>query len=158
MVAKSGDALLRRSARTALCKRILPLALVVTPNIPEAEVIAETSIRSQEDIREAARRILDLGSTYVLIKGGHLEADDAVDYLFDGAEFWEFAAPRIDTKNTHGTGCTYSAAIAAFLARGAAVPEAVEQAKTYLTTAIEQSFNLGKGHGPLNHFWPTGRP
>lgn len=153
MVAKSGDALLKDSARHALQTRILPLALVVTPNIPEAEVLANATVKTEREVREAAKVIHGFGPDYVLIKGGHIESDDAVDYLYDGAEFWEFTAPRINTKNTHGTGCTYSAAIAAFLARGAAVPQAVEEAKAYLTKAIEHSLSLGKGHGPLNHFW-----
>ena len=153
MVAKSGDALLHESARDALIRRILPIAFMVTPNIPETETIAGMKVVRVEDIREAARRIHGLGACHVLIKGGHLEGDAATDYLFDGTSFEEFTTARIATKNTHGTGCTYSAAIAACLAKGLAVQEAVRQAKAYLTEAIRHGFALGQGHGPLNHYW-----
>jgi hydroxymethylpyrimidine/phosphomethylpyrimidine kinase len=154
MIAKSGDALLQETAQQALKDRLLALATVVTPNIPEAEVLAGISITDLDDVRDAARRIHALGPRYVLMKGGHLESEHATDYLFDGDEFLEFTAPRIATRNTHGTGCTYSSAIAAYLAKGLPVPEAVERAKQYLTRAIETAFDLGQGHGPLNHFWP----
>jgi hydroxymethylpyrimidine/phosphomethylpyrimidine kinase len=153
MVAKSGDALLHENARYALIRRILPLAFMVTPNIPETEVLTGIHVSSVEDIHEAARRIHSFGPCYVLIKGGHLEREDAVDYLFDGTGFKEYSAPRLNTKNTHGTGCTYSAAIAAYLAKGLEASEAVQNAKDYLTGAIRASFALGRGHGPLNHFW-----
>lgn len=153
MVAKSGDALLREEARDALKTRLLPLAHVVTPNIPEAEVLAGIPVRSQADVEEAARRILALGPAYVLMKGGHLEGPEATDWLSDGSQSWVFSAPRIDTKNTHGTGCTFSAAIASRLALGDAAPEAVREAKAYLTGAIENALPLGAGHGPLNHLW-----
>ncbi|MDQ1256468.1 MAG: Bifunctional hydroxymethylpyrimidine kinase/phosphomethylpyrimidine kinase [Candidatus Hydrogenedentes bacterium] len=153
MVAKSGDALLREEAQEALAARLLPLALVVTPNIPEAEVLTGITIADEADVRRAAERIRALGPRYVLMKGGHLAGRDATDYLFDGETFQTFTAPRIDTPNTHGTGCTYSAAIAAYLAQGCPVPEAVAQAKRYLTGAIEHSLPLGHGHGPLNHGW-----
>ncbi len=153
MVAKSGDSLLRDSAQQAVRERILPLAYMVTPNASEAEVLAGMRIAGPEDVEEAVRRIHGLGARYVLLKGGHLPGSEAVDYLFDGVTVQRFAAPRIATKNTHGTGCTYSAAIAAFLARGDAPAEAVQHAKYYLTGAIQHSFALGSGHGPLNHFW-----
>ena len=156
MVAKSGDALLHESALDALIRRILPLAFMVTPNIPETETLAGMKVVRIDEIHEAARRIHGLGARYVLIKGGHIEGDAATDYLFDGTAFEEFTAARIPTKNTHGTGCTYSAAIAAFLAKGHAAPEAVQRAKAYLTGAIRHGFALGKGHGPLNHFWNLG--
>ena len=158
MVAKSGDALLEESARDAMRECMLPLARVVTPNVPEAEMLTGESITNVDDMKRAAERIHALGPKFVLMKGGHLETDAAVDYLFDGTEFIEFRAPRIDTPNTHGTGCTFSAAITAFLALGLEPPEAVRLAKDYLTTAIEQSFPLGHGHGPLNHFWPVPSP
>lgn len=154
MVAKSGDALLHASARDALVKRMLPLTTVLTPNIPEAEVLAGCAIETGAQVREAARRIHALGPRWVLMKGGHLEGDYAVDVLFDGTGFEEFCAERIDTGNTHGTGCTYSSAITAYLAKGNPVPESVAMAKEYLTQAIRHSFSLGSGHGPLNHFWP----
>lgn len=153
MVAKSGDPLLAESAQQAMRERILPLAYVVTPNAPEAEVLAGMRIAGPGDVEEAARRIHGFGARYVLLKGGHLEGGTAIDYLFDGQAVRTYSAPRIATKNTHGTGCTYSAAIAAFLARGCDAGEAVRQAKDYLTGAIQHSFPLGSGHGPLNHFW-----
>ncbi len=153
MIAKTGDALLFESARDALVRRILPLALVVTPNIPEAEVLSGKRIVDPGDVAEAARIIHGLGPRYVLMKGGHLPADDAVDYLYDGVRTRIYSAPRILSRNTHGTGCTYSAAIAAYLALGYALDEAVDHAKRYLTEAIRHGFDLGKGHGPLNHFW-----
>lgn len=155
MIAKSGDALLQESAIESLKSRLLPLAWIVTPNIPEAEILAGVKIKCSGCIDEAAKRIGALGPRFVLIKGGHLDTPDATDYLFDGQSMQTFAAPRIQTKNTHGTGCTYSAAIAAFLAKGAETPQAVAQAKLYLTGAIRNSLNIGKGHGPLNHAWNT---
>jgi len=154
MRAKSGDALLKKEAESALIERLLPLAYIVTPNLPEAEAISGMQISSPEDMKEAARKIASLDSKFVLVKGGHLEdVDEAVDVLFDGSSFYEFRSPRIATKNTHGTGCTYSAAICAGLAKGLDVMEAVGQAKKYVTEAIKRSFDLGRGHGPLNHFW-----
>ncbi len=155
MVAKSGDPLLQESARQAMRKRILPLAWLVTPNVPEAEVLAGVRITGPQHIEQAARNIHRLGARYVLLKGGHMEGENAVDYLYDGQTIQTFSAPRIATRNTHGTGCTYSAAIAAYLARGCAIGEAVQRAKDYLTGAIQHSFPLGAGHGPLNHFWRT---
>ena len=155
MVAKSGDPLLQESARQAMRKRILPLAWLVTPNVPEAEVLAGVRITGPQQVEQAARNIHRLGARYVLLKGGHMEGENAVDYLYDGQTIQTFSAPRIATRNTHGTGCTYSAAIAAYLARGCAIGEAVQRAQAYLTGAIQHSFPLGAGHGPLNHFWRT---
>src|SRR5690606_25026153 len=120
-------------AEAVLKEDLLPLALVVTPNLSEAQVLTGQQVESLEDMYQAARAIHRLGCRYVLVKGGHLEGPDAVDVLFDGRDFQEFSAPRIATRNTHGTGCTYSAAIAAGLAYGMTVPEAVERAKAYLT-------------------------
>jgi len=154
MRAKGGDALLRREAERALIEELLPLAFIVTPNLPEAEALSGMKISSVEDMREAAKRIKSFGPKYVLVKGGHLDwSREAIDVLYDGKGFYEFSAPRIETKNTHGTGCTYSAAICALLAKGIDVLESVGQAKDYVTEAIRRSFCLGKGHGPLNHFW-----
>lgn len=158
MIAKSGDALLQDEARSALKDLLLPAALVVTPNIPEAEVLSGLVIASEEAVVAAAEKIIELGPRYVLMKGGHLEGPEACDYLFDGENVDTFRSPRIDTPNTHGTGCTYSAAIAAYIARGLDVPESVERAKAYLTRAIETSLPLGNGHGPLNHGWPLESP
>jgi len=151
MVAKSGDALLRPDARLALIEKILPLALLVTPNLPEAEALAGIPVESRSDMEEAARRIHGLGSRYVLVKGGHLKGD-ALDLLWNGREFTAFSTPRIDSKNTHGTGCTFSAAIAAELARGQALGDAVRASKAYVTKAIREGFLLGRGVGQLRHF------
>lgn len=154
MVAKSGDALLEPAARDALIERLVPRAFLLTPNVPEAEVLSGESIADEAGLRRAAERIHGLGPRYVLMKGGHLDTRDAVDHLFDGETFQTFTAPRIDTPNTHGTGCTFSAAIAAFLGQGIEVAEAVRRAKAYLTEAIRHGLSLGRGHGPLNHAWP----
>lgn len=155
MVAKSGDVLLQDSACTALVRELLPLAAVVTPNLPEAEILAGMPVRDEESVAAAAARIHALGPAHVLIKGGHLAGAESVDYLYDGQGLRAFAAPRMATPNTHGTGCTYSAAIAAELARGAALPEAISAAKAYVNGALRHALALGKpgGHGPLHHGW-----
>lgn len=153
MISKSGARLLEKDAETSLKDDIIPLAFVVTPNIPEAEVIAGMEIHDVEHMKEAAENIKQMGPAHVLIKGGHLKGnDDAVDIFYDGEDFYEIATKWIKTKNTHGTGCTYSAAICANLARGHSALDAVSMAKDYVTAAIEKSFNIGSGHGPLNHF------
>ncbi len=153
MVAKSGDALLQASAQAALKELLLPLALVVTPNVPEAAVLAEMTVDDEPGLRAAAERIHALGPRYVLMKGGHLPGPDATDFLYDGSVWRPYTAERVQTENTHGTGCTYSAAIACFLARGYAVEDAVGRAKEYLTGAIRNNLPLGGGHGPLGHGW-----
>jgi hydroxymethylpyrimidine/phosphomethylpyrimidine kinase len=153
MVAKSGDQLLQPEARAALADRILPLALLVTPNLPEAEVLAGMRVAEPEDMEEAARRIHLLGPRYVLVKGGHLKGD-ATDLLWNGRDFTRFSTPRIDSQNTHGTGCTFSAAIAAGLARGQALGDAIRSAKAYVTRAIREGFKAGRGVGQLRHFIP----
>lgn len=154
MRAKSGDRLLRAEAEEVLIRRLFPLAYLVTPNIPEAEALVGGSIRSAKEMAEAARRIFDLGPRAVLLKGGHLDSEaEAVDVFYDGRQVYEFRAERIRTRNTHGTGCTYSAAITAYLARGEGLLDAVRKAKEYVTAAIQHGFSLGRGHGPLNHFW-----
>ena len=152
MVAKSGDALLRADAVSALCQRLIPLAAVVTPNIPEAETLTGLTIDGPEAVAEAARRIVAMGAQAVVVKGGHRDGP-ATDVYYDGVEFQEFTAPRIDTPNTHGTGCTFASAVAAGLARNLPAPAAVAQAKRYVTEAIRASYPIGAGHGPLNHFW-----
>src|SRR5262249_51329189 len=151
MIAKSGDPLLQPDARQALVRDILPLALVVTPNLHEAAALAEQPVGTLAEMEEAAHRIHGLGPCWVLVKGGHLKGDP-VDLLFDGRELRRFTAERVPTPHTHGTGCTYSAAIAAGLARGEEVPEAVAQAKRYVTAAIRAGFALGRGVGTLRHF------
>ena len=152
MIAKSGDALLREDAIGSLRTRLLPLAMVVTPNIPEAEALTETTIVSDADVRRAAEAIVGMGARSVVVKGGHREGP-ATDLFYDGKEFKEFTAPRFDTVNTHGTGCTFASAVAVGLARGMVVTDAVALAKDYVTEGIRHSFSIGQGHGPLNHFY-----
>jgi hydroxymethylpyrimidine kinase/phosphomethylpyrimidine kinase len=150
MVAKSGDALLREDAVSSLIHLLVPLSYVVTPNIHEASLISGIPIESVEDMEEAAQKIQEMGSKTVVVKGGHLEGD-AVDVLFNG-EVHVLKSERIKTKNTHGTGCTFSSAIAAHLARKEDVVTAVKNAKEFITKAIMYSFPLGKGYGPTHHF------
>jgi len=152
MVAKSGDRLLREDAVGALRAVLLPLALVVTPNLPEAETLAGMPIGNRATLEDAARRIAALGPRYVLIKGGHAPGDP-VDLLFDGRAFREYVGERIDTTSTHGTGCTLSAAIAVYLARGLPVEDAVGRAKGYVTAAMRAAYPIGRGHGPLHHLF-----
>lgn len=153
MRAKGGDPLLREDAEEALINEVIQLATIVTPNIPEAERLSSLKIKSVEDMKEAAHIIKSFGPEYVLVKGGHLEKDEAIDILYDGRKFVEFKSPKIRTKNTHGTGCTYASAIASNIALGYSIEEAVRRAKDYITGAIKNSLSLGKGHGPLNHFF-----
>ena len=152
MVAKSGDHLLRQDAVAALRELLLPLALVVTPNIPEAEVLVGRKLEGPDDLRRAAEEIGALGARHVVLKGGHLDGP-AVDLYYDGRSFHEFAAPRVDTSSTHGTGCTFASAIAAGLAKGSSVRDAVAMAKAYLTTALQSAYPVGHGHGPVHHFF-----
>jgi hydroxymethylpyrimidine/phosphomethylpyrimidine kinase len=152
MVAKGGDALLAPEAREAVKSVLLPLALVVTPNTPEAEALTGHTIASVEDMRGAARDLHAMGVRWALVKGGHLPLEgDAVDVVYDGHEFTELRSPRFPTKNTHGTGCTLSAAIAAGLAKGRDPLSAIRRAKQYVSRAIETSLAIGHGHGPTNH-------
>lgn len=152
MVAKSGDRLLREDAVAALVRELLPLALVLTPNVPEAEVLVGRKLHSDADFRQAAREIVALGPETVVMKGGHREGD-ATDLFFDGRDFLELHSARFDTPNTHGTGCTLSAAIGAGLARGLEPAEAVREAKHYVSEAIRRAVPLGSGHGPVAHDW-----
>lgn len=152
MYAKNGAPLMALSAIETLIEKVLPLATLITPNIPEAEYIAGMKIESLEQMKEAAAVIQQRTGAAVLVKGGHA-AGDATDILFDGKSYYSFNSPRIDTKNTHGTGCTLSSAICAQLALGAEIKEAVASGKDYITQAIRYSLPLGKGHGPTNHFW-----
>jgi len=149
MVAKGGDPLLQKEARVSLMKQLLPLSMVVTPNLFEASILSGLKVRSLEEMRKAALRIYDLGAKYVVVKGGHLRGK-AVDLLYDGEKFEEVEGPRIETKNTHGTGCTFASAVATFLARGEDVSEAVRKAKIFITLAIQSGLDLGKGIGPTN--------
>lgn len=156
MVAKSGDHLLDEEAVHALRWTLIRLARVVTPNIPEAEVLAKMPIRSVADMREAATRIAALKPAAVVIKGGHLPGAEVVDVLYERREFHEFRGARVEGPNTHGTGCTFASAIAAHLALGASVREAVPAAKAYVEGAIRHGIPLGRGHRPLHHFWKKG--
>ena len=153
MLAKSGERLLDEDAVRALCAELLPRALVVTPNIPEAEVLSGCTIVAIDDRREAARRIHAMGASAVIVKGGHQAGDEIVDLLFDGEQFTEFRTARIHTRNTHGTGCTFASAIAANLALGHSLRDATAGAQSYVAGAIRHALAIGKGHGPLNHFW-----
>lgn len=153
MIAKGGASLLLNEAIAALKTNLLPLAMVVTPNIPEAEVLTGMDIETLDDKKEACRRIVELGAKHVVLKGGHDEDQtEAVDVLFNGQEFKLFTSKRLPTKNTHGTGCTFSAAIAAGLAKGMSVYDAVSTAKDFIQAAIEDDLHIGAGHGPTNHW------
>ncbi len=152
MIAKGGHALMQSDALSVLKERIIPSAFLLTPNLPEAEAITGLVIKTADDMKQAAEQIYSLGAANVLIKGGHLDGD-ALDILYDGREFHLYSCERINTKNTHGTGCTYSSAIAANLAKGVPVALAVANAKEYVTTAIRHSLAIGRGHGPTNHFY-----
>lgn len=152
MVATSGDLLIRQNAVAVLRTKLIPLATIVTPNIPEAEVLTGMKLRTAEEIREAARRIVKMGAQAVIVKGGHLKGP-AVDLFFDGKQCTPLNAPRIRTKNTHGTGCTLSAAIAANLAKGEKIEMAVVNAKRYVTEALRHSYRIGAGHSPVHHFY-----
>jgi hydroxymethylpyrimidine/phosphomethylpyrimidine kinase len=152
MIAKGGSSLLQMEAINALKKYLLPLAKVITPNIPEAEVLTEMSIRTMDEKRKAAHKLFELGVKNIVIKGGHDEdPSTSIDLLFDGAEFYSFPSKRINTTNTHGTGCSFSAAITAELAKGVAIYEAIAMAKAFIQAAIEDDLHIGQGHGPTNH-------
>lgn len=152
MVSTSGHELLEPSAQTALIKKLIPLATLVTPNLPEAEAISGMEIKTEDDIEKAILKIQSLGCKNVLIKGGH-NGGEPIDTLLADDDIYKFAAKRVNTKNTHGTGCTLSSAIAACLAKNHDLRLAVAQAKEYLTCALESSYPIGHGHGPVNHFW-----
>lgn len=152
MYAKNGCPLMDPNSIETLIKVIIPRADLLTPNIPEAEKISNAKISSTEDMKIVAKRIYDMGCKNVLVKGGHA-IGNALDVLYDGKDFYYFEVKRINTKNTHGTGCTFSSAIASNLALGMTMPVAVDKAKKYITTAIEHSLNIGKGNGPTHHFY-----
>ena len=150
MVAKGGARLLRDDAVDALRTRLLPLAAVVTPNLPEAEVLLGRPIRTIDERRQAARDLVALGAHAAVLKGGHADDRVAIDHYFDGAQLVELQSPRVNTTNTHGSGCVFSAAIAAALAKGSDPLAAVNAAKEFITGAIERSLEVGRGHGPVN--------
>ena len=153
MIAKGGDRLIDADAVAAMRSELLPNAHVVTPNVPEAEVLAGMPVRSLDDMRQAGERILRSGPRVVLVKGGHLDGPDSIDIACMESGTFEIRRPRIETRHTHGTGCTLSSAIAANLALGLPDREAMEAARKYLDGAIRHAPGLGAGHGPLNHFW-----
>ena len=153
MVAKGGARLIREDAVDALRDVLLPMARVVTPNAPEAETLVGFPIKTVDDAKRAARALVEeLGASAAIVKGGHLDGP-ATDALYQNGELTEFTSERVSTENTHGTGCTFAAAIAAGLASGLSVPDAVARAKDYVTQAIIHNFRMGAGHGPLNHFY-----
>lgn len=151
MVAKGGHRLMGPAATAALTERLFPLARVVTPNLPEAEALTGRAIPDLAAMREAAWALLALGVPAVLLKGGHLPGDIVTDLLATAEGIEEFAAARIDTRHTHGTGCTLASAVAAGLAQGMALPDAVRRARAYVRAAIATAPGFGRGHGPLNH-------
>ena len=153
MISKSGHTLLKPDAIEALKKQLFPLALLVTPNVHEAQQLSGIRITSLAEARRAAKVIHGFGCQHVLIKGGHLIAERATDLLYDGRFFHVYKGEFIETPHTHGTGCTYASAIAAHLARGSSVVDAVQSAKTYVTEAIRHSLAIGHGSGPTNHFY-----
>jgi hydroxymethylpyrimidine/phosphomethylpyrimidine kinase len=155
MIAKSGDRLLDDEALGAMKSELLRRAFVVTPNVPEAETLSGVTIRTDEDKRAAARRIAALGAAHVVIKGGHFPSETIVDLLYDGHQFVEFRAERVPGRHTHGTGCTFAAAIASHLALGLTLREAIPLTQQYVAGAIRNGPELGAGHGPMNHFWAT---
>ena len=162
MIAKGGDRLIDEEAVGSLKTELLREAFLVTPNIPEAEALSGVRITSDGDRREAARRIAALGATAVLIKGGHHQSDDIVDMLLEHGEFVEFRHPRVPSRHTHGTGCTFAAAITSHLALGRTLREAIPRAQRYVADAIRRAPDLGKGHGPMQHFvqvekWKSGK-
>ena len=157
MLAKSGDGLADDDAVAVMKTSLLPQAFVVTPNIPEAERLSGMTIATDDDRKEAARRIHALGPSLVVIKGGHFSSTDIVDLLYDGHDFTEFRHERVPGRHTHGTGCTFAAALAAHLACGRTVRDAIPLIQEYIAGAIRNAPELGEGNGPMNHFWSLSR-
>jgi hydroxymethylpyrimidine/phosphomethylpyrimidine kinase len=155
MIAKGGDCLLDKDAVHAIRATLLRWARVVTPNIPEAEELAGIAIRTLDDMRAAAERILKLGPQAVIVKGGHLPGEQSIDVLLQAGGEVRLAAPRLEVRHTHGTGCTFAAAIAARLALGDSLDESARGAKEYVTGAMRHGLDVGGGHQPLGHFWQT---
>jgi len=151
MVATSGARLLEPEAESRIIRLLIPLASVVTPNLDEAGILIGTPVRTESEMRDAAARLVEMGAGAALVKGGHLEGDTLTDILYDGKEWAEWRHPRTITTSTHGTGCTLSAAVAAGLARGASPQVAIDDALTFLQSAIRSAPGIGSGHGPVNH-------
>lgn len=153
MIATSGDALSENNVAGAFIKHLFPLSDLITPNIVEAKTFLGEHINDVSDMEKAARKLCEYGARAVLVKGGDLGGDNSVDVLFDGSEYTELSSKRVHSPNTHGTGCTLSSAVAANLALGQPLAEAVKNAKGYVTAAIENSYTVGKGHSPVHHFY-----
>ncbi len=151
MVSKSGERLLKEDAENTLIEKLLPLSYLLTPNIPEAEIISSMEINNIDDVKKSAEKIVALGAGNVLIKGGHLIQDKAIDVLYNGKEYTIFESDKIDTKNTHGTGCTLSSAITSSLSKGYNLEDSIKIAKDFITRGIENAPEIGKGYGPLYH-------
>lgn len=154
MISKSGVPLLQPDAMRALVKDLLPRATIITPNVPEAQELSKREIRTVDDAQDAAKAIRDLGPEIVIIKGGHMEGPAAIDLVYIDDAFIPVEGERIQTKNTHGTGCTFSAAITAFLAMGIGHLDSIRLAKRYIENALRHSYAIGEGHSPVNHFAP----
>ena len=154
MVSTGGDRLVRDEALEVMKTDLFPLATLVTPNLQEAEFLLGRELTGKEALQEAARELFELGSRSVVVKGGHLQdPEHSTDYLYDGKELTSLVGPRLDSRNTHGSGCTLASAITAYLARGSEIQDAVRRAKEFVTEAIRHSLSLGHGQGPLGHFW-----
>ena len=154
MVSESGDALLEEDAVSSYVRDIIPISVLVTPNILEAEKISKINISSEQDIEKAGKNIIDLGAKNVLIKGGHFKGNFSVDFLFrNGSKLIKFKKDRVNIQNTHGTGCTLSAAIAAYMAKGESLEFSIRKSKEFITNALKNSYSVGKGPGPVNHFF-----
>lgn len=153
MIAKSGDRLIDTDAIDAFKSALIPVTFLLTPNIPEAEALAGLRIQDAPSRREAARRLVSLGASAVVIKGGHLPSNDIIDLLYDGSRFQEFTAERVAGQSTHGTGCTFAAAMAAHLALGHEIEDAIPDVQRYIAGAIRNAPRLGRGHGPMHHLW-----
>jgi hydroxymethylpyrimidine/phosphomethylpyrimidine kinase len=152
MIAKGGAALLQQEAVEAMRRYLLPAATIITPNIPEAEELSGMKINDVEDMKAAAQILVEYGTKNVIIKGGHGSEDKLTDLLFDGHKFTELESKRLSTKNTHGTGCTFAAAVAASLAKGKSMEEAFQTGKEFVYYAIQKDLHIGNGHGPTNHW------
>lgn len=153
MKSQTGYDLIKEDAKKILIEKLIPLSLIITPNKFEAEEISGLKINNKEDIKEAISKIKEKGAKWVLIKGGHFEEKYAIDYLSDGKNIYEIRTKRINTDNTHGSGCTYASAIAGYIAKGLDILNAVKKAKRFIYGAIKNSLEIGRGKGPVNHFW-----
>ena len=157
-VSKNRDILLAEDAVGALVNKLFPLAVVITPNLYEASALLDRKVETAADMADAAKALHEMGPRFVMVKGGHLQGDEAMDVVYDGVSVIELTAPMVDSENTHGTGCTLSAAIAAYLARGEPLLDAIGRAKSFVTGAIRYGLDIGEGHGPANAGWDSTLP